>query len=197
MTSIKSCLIAGLGLLAAATLPPAPASAATLPDGAVIAGVWKVKANTSTLLLQIESQGGDGSGCTRIAGYMYPVTGANQSNTDPVRGYFCLSTGQITFLRDGATSQGDGAGVRRHPGREQHPDGLVRLVRGRRQLGRVRGVRPVLAQVIRLCHSGRAQRDRIDAELAAERRQLGPDAGADRDTCGLALAAPELLALAG
>ena len=39
MTSIKSCLIAGLGLLAAATLPPAPASAATLPDGTVIAGV--------------------------------------------------------------------------------------------------------------------------------------------------------------
>lgn len=105
MTSIKSCLIAGLGLVAAATLPPAPASAATLPDGTVIAGVWKVKANTSTLLLQIESQGGDGSGCTRIAGYMYPVTGANQGNTDPVRGYFCLSTGQITFLRDGAATK--------------------------------------------------------------------------------------------
>ena len=36
---------------------------------------------------------------------MYPVTGANQWNTDKVQGYFCLPTGQISFLRNDAVTK--------------------------------------------------------------------------------------------
>jgi hypothetical protein len=104
MTKIKFCLLTGLALASMAIEPVAPASATTLPDGTVIAGIWKITANTSTMLLQIESQGGDGSGCTHIIGYLYPTTGANQWNTDSVKGYFCLPIGQITFLRNDAVT---------------------------------------------------------------------------------------------
>ena len=100
MNKLTICLAAGLGLAAAATtLYPTPAAA-----GAIFAGTWKVQANNSILLLQAESQGGDASGCTAITGYIYPLTGADKSNTDTISGAYCLATRQIGFYRNDAVS---------------------------------------------------------------------------------------------
>ena len=70
MNKLTICLAAGLGLAAATALqqrrrlPP--------PSAGSLAGTWKVQANNSIFLLQAEVQGGDGSGCTPITGYIYP-----------------------------------------------------------------------------------------------------------------------------
>ena len=99
MNKLTICLAAGLGLAAATTLHATPAAA-----GAIFAGTWKVQANNSILLLQAESQGGDASGCTAITGYIYPLTGADKSNTDTISGAYCLATHQIGFYRNDAVS---------------------------------------------------------------------------------------------
>ena len=103
MNKLTICLAAGLGLAAATTLQATPAAAAELPP-AFLAGTWKVQANNSIFLLQAESQGGDGSGCTAITGYIYPLTGADKSNTDTISGAYCLATRQIGFYRNDAIS---------------------------------------------------------------------------------------------
>jgi cation transporter-like permease len=104
MNKLTICLAAGLGLTAATTPQATPAAAAELPTGAVLASTWKVLANNSIFLLQAESQGGDGSGCTPITGYIYPVTSANTSNTDTISGSYCSATRQIGFYRNDAQS---------------------------------------------------------------------------------------------
>jgi hypothetical protein len=82
--SIRSVLFATVASLLIAT----PVLAAEWPRSVV--GIWGIQANQSPGTLEIVTQD-RGEGCVRITGTIY--------NTNVIEGFYCPSTGRISFLR--------------------------------------------------------------------------------------------------
>lgn len=88
-------------LVGAVVLGFSAGQADAAPWPASVVGVWQGFANTSAVTLRVSTQGAAGA-CRAITGTLTDVGPGGQSN--PVRGFYCPSTGRFSFLRNNATT---------------------------------------------------------------------------------------------
>ncbi|PNG27391.1 hypothetical protein [Methylocella silvestris] len=99
MNKIARYLVSAVGLISIASFNIGPAAADVWPVSTKYWTYVKIRANNSSLILQIHALD-DATGCVRIAGFLYPTVGANQYNDDKVTGSYCPFNAQLSFLRN-------------------------------------------------------------------------------------------------